>query len=42
MPPGEMMSKCAASLKQDEHCLLCEFVVVKQHIPQRAFEYPHV
>lgn len=38
MPPGEIMNKCVASLKQDKHCLLCEFVVVKEHIPQRVFE----
>lgn len=37
------MNKCIASLKQDKHCLLCEFVImVKEHIPQLVFECPHV
>lgn len=38
MPSGEIMNKCVASLKQDKHCLVCEFVVVKEHIPQRVSE----
>lgn len=37
------MNKCIASLEQDKHCLLCEFVImVKEGIPQLVFEHPHV
>jgi hypothetical protein len=36
MPPEKIMNKCIASLKQDS--LLFEFVVVKEHIPWRAFD----